>query len=526
MSRNNPACRRGMAVCCAVLVMAGSSLAAPAEERQVWELQPYRVQVWVMHDGSPVWTDTRVEQIRAGLEQATQRSFGRAWQAVVATADEDLRLRITAADDRTNDLSALAGSLLPAAAGKPPQHEKAIIVRLMHRAAGIAVQAREWDAATQTWGPPITRQAAGTSDLDRVSLLAVAAAFAPQARIRGVEGGLVTLRCRSGNSQLRDPRLARFQPGSVLRLARQTAPGAAASPSPDFTYLLVEESSGLDARCRVHSRYQQPLSKLPGGTSGWLALEVGAPDAPTSLRLVGIGDSPAPLAGFEIRVRAPKGTAASSLGRTDRNGTIMLPPGSSPLSIVEVASGPHVLARAPILPGAVRRLELSMPIDEAAVASAGAVASCEALLAETVARREVALLRARERFTSGEPDKARQMLDEARSALAAAGQLLAARTAVERQKWSGLTPAAQRLIDALWDESAAWQRAETGPARIDQAAAELFPPPKPEPEPPPEPAEPPATTPGPGTPAAPGAPAIPGNPAAPNPNPTPPKINS
>ncbi|MGE0606402.1 MAG: hypothetical protein AB7O62_04680 [Pirellulales bacterium] len=498
-----------------------SSMTLSGQTRTVWDLQPYSVRVLVAADDSPLWTPARLELLQLSLKSSADLLFGRAWNCEVDLADAPLGRQMAASMPDVSADNKLANALATANSNSVNPIEKTIVVVFRQSAAGLSVQTRELDAATQSWGTPVSRSASGVADVGRAASVAMAAAFSPQARLKSVADGIVSLRCRSGNSLLRDARHSRLQVGAVLRPAALTQ-GSASTASPlDATYLVVEEVSGLDARAKVYSRYQQPMSSLPGGLGAWLLLEVNQPGTATTLRLVRAAvpqeqQPREPLPRIDVHVRDVDGGAGSLL-QTDRQGQVRIPPVPG-LRMIEAATGRHVWARWPMVSGWQAEVEIALPLDSDVLLAAGQVVGLEAQLADVVARREIVLARARTRLAAGQAEEARQLLDAAKTEDAAALASLTTRMNTARQA-AAASPESQAIADALWQEFSAELQSQANGARVDQVTAELFPPPAPEPPPAPTepaPAEPapdgttPTTPPAEPTPAAPPpAPAIP-----------------
>jgi hypothetical protein len=343
--------------------------------------------------------------------------------------------------------------------------------------------------ATSSWGPPIRQSVAAPGDGGRAAFAAVSGAFSPQAIVRSTAGEKATLRIRAGSLSPRDARMARFQPGAVLRLLTR---GQSATSGPrDEVFLLVDSVLGAEAVCSAINRPLATIPDLEGPGSAWLALDTSPAGAAGELRLTN-ASSQAPLIGFDVFAQPVGGGGPRRLGRTGRDGEVHLPASASALAWIEVRSGGNLVARVPRLLGWQSRVDLPLPMDEGWLAAQAGVDNLRGKLVDLVARREILLARATNRAAT--PDDARKLLDEARALVTADGPPLSAALEQARQAGPAAANELQRQVDALWNSLAAELQQATSAARIDAVQNQLFPPPAPPPEPAPA-AEPSAETP-------------------------------
>jgi hypothetical protein len=478
--------RAGFVAACFIafglLLPAGARAAQP-----IWELRPYRIHVLVAPDASPVWTPRRLALVERALVDGAATLIGRPWNLEIVVAPP------SASTAARFDIDQLSGpppaDWLPAVpAGQPPL-DKLIVLELVDQADGPRVRAREWDVATSSWGPPIRRPIAAPAAAGRAAFGALAAAFSPQAIVRSIAGQKATLRIRAGSLSPRDARMARFQPGAVVRLL---ARGGSASADPlDEAFLLVDSVLGPEAVCSAVNRPLESIPDLDGPGSAWLALDISPTAAASTLQLRDAATA-APLVGFDVLARPIGGQAARRLGRAGRDGAVLLPATASALEWIEVRSGDNLVARLPLLMGWRPRVDLSLPLDEGWLAAQAGADTLRGRLADLVARQEILLARARLRAASA-PDEARKLLDEARALAAAEGPPLSAALDQARQAAAAASSELQPQVDALWSALSVELQQATSAARIDAVQNQLFPPPAPPPEP--EPAAAPSTDP-------------------------------
>lgn len=411
--------------------------AAPAHSQEAaWEVRPYRVQLLVAASDSPAWTDARLKQIKTWLEADARLRAGGPWQAVVADAPAAIA-RLARVDVRRLDQATLDS----------PEFDKVIVIAPRVTAGGITVDAREWDTQLQLWGLPATRTAPNMPSLRHALFAAAAAAFSPVLQVTRVEEGEVILRARAGSLPARSDAIA-YPEGRVLRLIDQS--GQAAKPA-EWTYLVVTSSEDALIKARPYSRYKNPLAALERAPSQWTVMGVSAMPHSTQLQLTKLEDS-APLAGCEVLSYPPLEGETQSLGVTDSQGRLAIPPARSPLRILLVRRGTQLLARLPLLPGSQPQLAAAISAAEASPQAAVAVAAARARLFDLIAENEILIARARARATAEEMDAARKLLDEIQQGVQTRRQKFEEFLNQQRQKVAAdgpADPAAQKALDDL-----------------------------------------------------------------------------
>src|SRR5205823_2005241 len=93
-------------------------------------------------------------------------------------------------------------------------------------------------------------------------------------------------------------------------------------------YLRVESLDGPVARCAIHSALRDPLTRRIAQKSTVVALGSAPGPHPTRLRFLTLPDK-APAAGYLVTARSLPDGQARDVGTTDREGRLVVQPGSS-----------------------------------------------------------------------------------------------------------------------------------------------------------------------------------------------------
>ena len=446
------------AIFAAVVPAAGES--APS----VWELTPYQVQVWVAMDRTPELTPIAAD-LRNDLSHRLDLTVGAVWNATVLPAPAAIGRQMLAGDDS------------PAVESLPKNIEaldKLTLLTITASAGGYRVRARELDVRTRTWNTPVVRPVGQTAGLLEASAQAVRQAFAPLALIASADRKTALLRVRASGLP-RDPgALAPVSPGDVFQpVIRKNnhegrLSGLAVIP---FTFFAVEKVSDKQVECAIHSGMRNPMSEKRRGRIEQLAIGIIPPHQPTTLTLQSRGNSRQVLAGYDVYVYSPGSAASELLGRSDRRGSLVVPPAKEPLRVLVVKSGDQALARLPIVPGRVPQITAPIPDDDQRLAVEGFLNGWQEELVDLVTRREVLLIQARARLEEKRLDEAAKLLDQIRSLKTR--DVFSRQLADAQRKSVSPDPGIQKKIDALFVETDKLLQQHLDPAAVDKLADAL-----------------------------------------------------
>jgi hypothetical protein len=384
----------------------------------------------------------------------------------------------------TTTLAAASGRDWTARGATPPfdalpspwqSYDKVFVVYLAPGAGDVRVTARELDVATRLWGTPRTGEAAQPVMLADAAFRAVLAAFSPLGRIETVDGKTVIIRVQGGGLPLRDPAVSPLGPGTVFLpvVRRNDRTGAPKSIQPvEWTWLVAESASQAEATCRVYSGLRSPLTARKRGRIEQYALAIAPPGGSTRLVLyTGSGDRERPLAGYDVYSQAPGVETTMLLGRTDREGAIVVGPAAETLRVLLVKNGTEVLARLPLVPGYSDEARAPLADDDERLAVEGFIIGLQQSLVDTIVRREVLLLRIRKRIEQKQMEEARKLLAELRQ-LETRERFTAA--LVERRKSITTTdPRARKEINQLFNDTQKLIDSQLDPRQIADIEKEL-----------------------------------------------------
>jgi hypothetical protein len=240
-----------------------------------------------------------------------------------------------------------------------------------HRGGTYLIAAREYDVRTQMWSPVVRRQTALAAELGDLGFYALVETFSPLATIVSAEKKSATLRMRGAALPTRDPTLRFAKPGDLFRpvVRYNDRDGKPRSiQTIPWTFLLADTIEDTDIGCRVVTGLRSPLNTRRRGRVEQLAMMMRFSPSATHVSLLSPSDPQMPLVGCPVYAYGPNSPETVLLGRTDRLGRIVVPPGDDPLRILLVKNGTALLAKLPLAPGFRDELEAIVPDDRARLA--------------------------------------------------------------------------------------------------------------------------------------------------------------
>ena len=431
--------------CAALAALVWASAAVGATGQPVWELRPYRVQIYLGFAARPEFGGQLPAVLAGRLAEGIPSLQGGAWIVAVAPAPEGLQQAMSAS---------LAGVTAEVLAKEALEADKVMLVEVSAAGGGYQVAARELDVATGLWSAVVARSLAQLLKLSDACSAAVFEAFAPLARVSALKDGQVVLRLRASAFKPRDAALAPVRPGSVFRLAARAVTGegeaaARAAPIP-WTFCTVEAVAQDELHGRLETGLQNPLPDRWETSLEVLALGVVPPRRPSILTLKATAAPSQPLRGYEVYASTSGTASPVLLGRTDRQGSLRVPPGDHLLQIVLVKHGEQWLARLPIVPGLEPQLSAAVADNEHRIELDASVAALRDAVVDLAARRQMLLVSARARIAAQQFAGAEQAVKQLRE-LPAAEELVAARIAEAKNSLSGDAASLARLDAVLAD---------------------------------------------------------------------------
>ncbi len=467
MRRSRPAVLSMGRTCCraAIIVALLAAWAVPASGQAVWELTPYRVQVFLAMARSPELTQRLAEDMLGELSRQVETRIGAAWDATFAAAPEPLARAMTA------DLSKVPVDRIPE---EVLDFDKVLLLAVSADLAGYHVGCRELDARTRTWNSVVTDTALHPARLCDTAFRVLCDAFAPVARIDEVEKTGVLLRLRAAALAPRDPTCLGTAAGDlfrpVVRYNNREGKFARSNETP-WTYLHVEEIDGAELKCGLYTGLRSPLSGRRRGRVEQLAVAVLPPGRETRLVLRSRTDPEKPLAGYEVYQQKLGSKEAARLGQTDWQGAFTVEPGDPSLRVLLVKSGGALLARLPIVPGLEAEVVAPVPDDDQRLEAEGFVHGFQEELVDLVTRREVLVAMIRSRIKEAKFSEAEALLSE----LHRMKNREEFRRDLDREqkKIYSEDPAVQRRIDKLFTDTHELLQRHLDPSEIEQLVRHL-----------------------------------------------------
>jgi hypothetical protein len=350
-------------------------------------------------------------------------------------------------------------------------------------------------------------------------------AFTPLVRIERVEGLDVTARIRAGGLIVSDSSPALIEPEQSLRPIvrrneRTGEPTKTGLLSVGWTILAVESRSGSLLKCKnviglSRAGFPPKRDCVRNASLCWCDSRYDE----TTVLIRSRDPSKTPLVGYSLYERPVGEEPAVLVGVSDWKGEVLLPSLGGKSQVLLVRSGDQLLARLPLVPGALQRVEAPMVNDDGRLQAEGLVRAFQSRIMDVEARRQILAARTRARMGEGKLDDAQKLLDELRQ--------IETRSDLSRylnqQRVASPDPITQKRIDKLLSDASGLLAKFVDPELVSTLNRDLVnarnpPPVKPAPKAAPPPAAPAATTP-----AAPSAaPASSGTPPVAPPPPPPP----
>lgn len=474
-----------------------------------WEYTPYDVQVWVIPPNCPEWTARQEAELQRLFQSRAEAAWGAVWNLRVSTAPPEVQRAAT------TGLKPLDFALLKAAGAPLNTADKLYLVQLQLVDGLWGVHLLELDCRTRQWGEPETAAAVDAAAAIWSAWDLMVRAFTPLVRIERVEALTVTARIRAGGLIVSDNSPALIQPEQSLRPIvrrneRTGEPTKTGLLSVGWTILAVESRAGSLLTCKMSSAYRAPVPTKIGLRTERLALLVRSHYDETTVLIRSRDPSKTPLVGYSLYERPVGDEPAVLVGVSDWKGEVLLPSLGGKSQVLLVRSGDQLLARLPLVPGALRHVEAPMVNDDGRLQAEGLVRAFQSRIMDVEARRQILAARTRARMGEGKLDDAQKLLDELRQ--------IETRSDLSRylnqQRVASPDPITQKRIDKLLSDASGLLAKFVDPELVSTLNRDLVnarnpPPAKPAPK-----TAPPKTAP-------PAAPAAPGTTTTPPPAPPP-----
>lgn len=450
-------------VCC---LHTNSSLAD-----EVWDVAPYRVHVWMVLDNSPRTRDTWQGQQQV-LEDLVASQFGAAWQ-----------LQIEPSPVAWNSQGEDGNALLPewqsihAVFAQLDATDKLFVVHVDGLPdLTFMTSFREYDCATRTWGPDLSRQTIQAARLGRDVFLGILTAFQPIGRIDRVRDDGVILRMRAG--VLADATSSPLMPapGDILRpiLRRNDSDGqpreGGIQPVP-WTVLQTQSRDRSTVKCQLLSGLASPLRTRSTRRVERYAITARPTHNTTTLVLRDKTDNSKPLIGYDVYRKDPESSAKHLVGRTDWQGQLLLERGDEPLQTLYIKNGAAVLSRLPLIVGFERQTVAYLTDDSARLEAEGFLTGIQEELVDVVVRRKIMAARIQQRIENNQLNEAEKMLDDMR--LLPTREQMSIKLQDRQQMLTSNDRGIQARIDRLFSDTFTILSTQLNPSDIDELRGKI-----------------------------------------------------
>ena len=370
---------------------------------RAWQYRPYRVAVWLCLDGSPELSAVK-DRLKQRLLAQAELIDPSGWDLAVDAAPREWRWRLLDSIEHPEMIGGFQTEPVL------QDYDKLMVVTLSCPDGTTRARVREYDMLTGQWGALISRNLAQRDRLSASVMEMFRNAFMPLARIdrvtekegarllpRALQACVVNNRVDADSyeavSNTQSPVFIREEDRFLPVIRRTDRKGELKKLDPiEFTFLTVREANTIEIMCDVHSSQRGPLAQRKSKRAQKLALVIRSPQQPTSLTLVSREKDAAPIPGIEIwsrRIGMTKDDPSEYIGKTDWQGSIMIPPDENRLRLVYVKRGTRALKKLPIIPGLYSSVTSSVPNDTVRLFSQGVITGFQNDITSLVIQRRI-----------------------------------------------------------------------------------------------------------------------------------------
>ncbi len=179
-----------------------------------------------------------------------------------------------------------------------------------------------------------------------------------------------------------------------------------------WTYLEAVEPAAAagEWKGQAYSASQRPLAAHRGRIEQ-VAIGLRHDPGDSILVLRSRMDKDKPLVGYSVFTQNADEKEQRLVGSTDSAGEAAVPPGKSAVQMMFVKSDGTTLARLPTVPGAVPRVEVSLPDDDVRLRAAARLSAYREDVIDLVARRNIFMARIHQAIDVKNFERARELLD-------------------------------------------------------------------------------------------------------------------
>lgn len=402
-------CIRAIAACLAATVAVGSTNSASAVEQKYWGVTPYQVRIELAVDSRTRPAPQLAEQLAADLLDRIDAAIGPLW-----TTD----LTIATGARRAALLDDLAATPWEELSPEVRSSDKLILLAVQATPAGWQLRSREFDAYLRRWNDPAAITVAQRSRLNEACFQALVDSFSPLAVVRTLEDNdeQVELLPRGHELPLPTGAMPFFTAGMALEpvLRRTDRSGELLEngviPIP-WTYLTAAVPQDDRWIADVHAGVRRPFRARRRGQVEQLAVGLSPRGGSTTVRFYARHDKEIGLAGYEVFEKSGDDDAQLT-GVTNREGEVDIPRGERAVVMLFLRSDGQLLAKIPVAPGAVPRLEAPIADDAARLQAQAELRTVREELIDLVARRAILIGRVKSYLGADRLDDAQKLMIE------------------------------------------------------------------------------------------------------------------
>jgi hypothetical protein len=412
-----------------------------------WEFQPCRVHAILAVDLPGGLTERFLSEVPQYVARRVTAAIGPAW---------DFNLELATGTPRHLILSRLAQFDTAPPQQFPVEGDKLLLASVRAIPGGYELTAREFDRYVERWSTPLKRECNQWEMLQEQLFALIWQSAAPLVRLEldATDERRLTLHPRGAELWRASGKEPWVRSGDLFLpiLRRTTRSGELAKDGIQFVpWAYVEVGAVKDGKFvgQIYSGTRRPLGARRQGRVEQLAIAVRSDPGQTQLRLASRTDSKKPLVGYEIYSQ-PRGEGTTKLlGSTDRSGTLSVSAETRVVQMLTIKHGGQLLARLPLIPGAVAELIIPLPDDDARLAAEAKLAALREDLVDVVARRNILMARTRQKIQKRDFPAAQELL-RAIDELPGRSQFNLTLTSSARLLRSN-DPQIQRRIDQLFE---------------------------------------------------------------------------
>jgi hypothetical protein len=390
----------------------GLQTAAAVEPGKFWDQQPYRIEVTLALDAPGELADRFAAELPAYLERRAVASIGSLWQLHAAIAIGSLQQRAL------GDIESLTTKDLPKSESDiAGGNDKRILLSVRATPWGYELAGREYDSYVDHWGQTLrasTRQ--GDSVAEQLfALLARVVTPLAQFHLDPANDRQVILLPRGASL----PHVGDFQwaaEGDVFlpiyrRTSREGELVAGGSRVVPWTFLELTKVDPQQATGRIQSGTSRPFAIRQPGRLEQVAIALRADVGDSVVCLRSRTEKDKPLVGYQVFAQNTGEHETQLVGSSDEVGELSVPPGKTTVQLLYIKSGGDLLARVPIVPGAVASIDVPLPDDDLRLQAAARLVALREDLVDLVARRNIFIARVHQQIEDKNYQQARQVLE-------------------------------------------------------------------------------------------------------------------